>query len=110
MVVGAAVVGVLGYPSLAAGPSLATAPVSAAPLRGLPHGSPHRERGRALGETDGVVPDGTTVFDDDEKAGDAESANHGSSQRSAALPPRLPFFICRRYAPALASEHAGVAR
>jgi len=65
VVVGAAVVGVLGYPSLAAGPSLATAPVSAAPLGELPHGSLHRDRGRALGEADGVVPDGTTVFDDD---------------------------------------------
>ena len=65
MVVGATVLGCPRLPVPGGRPSPATSPVSAAPLARLPHGSLHRDRHRALGETDGVVPDGTTVFDDD---------------------------------------------
>jgi zinc D-Ala-D-Ala carboxypeptidase len=64
VVVGAAVLGLLGHPSLAAAPSPASSPVSAAPLAPPAHGALPRDRHRALGEADGVVPDGTTVFDD----------------------------------------------
>jgi hypothetical protein len=53
VIVGAAIVGILGYQTLA----YSTAS-SATPIRSLPdlHGG--------LGEADGAVPDGTTVFDD----------------------------------------------
>jgi FtsP/CotA-like multicopper oxidase with cupredoxin domain len=53
-IVGAAIVGILGYQTLAYSTSS-----SATPIRSLPdlnHGG--------LGEADGAVPDGTTVFDD----------------------------------------------
>ena len=52
--VSAAVVGALGYQSLAASTSTATSPNAS--VYGDHHG--------ALGEADGVVPDGVTVFDD----------------------------------------------
>jgi zinc D-Ala-D-Ala carboxypeptidase len=54
LVVIAAVIGVLGYHALASSASPAASPAEV--LRG--------EHGRALGEADGAVPDGTTVFDD----------------------------------------------
>jgi hypothetical protein len=57
VVVGAALLGVLGYQSLAVSSSSATSPIAAEPR-------PHGDRHGALGEADGVVPDGTTVFDD----------------------------------------------
>ena len=65
VVVGAALVGDLGYRSLAASSSSATSPIAAGPLAHGPHGSLHSDRHGALGVADGVVPDGTTVFDDD---------------------------------------------
>jgi hypothetical protein len=65
LVVVAAIIGAVGYQSLAASSSTPTPPVAAAsPAHrsddGL-HGDPHG----ALGEADGAVPDGTTVFDRD---------------------------------------------
>ena len=73
LVVGsAALVGALGYQSLAVSSSSATSPVTAEPLAPRPHPLAHRPyeglRGDppgALGEADGVVPDGVTVFDDE---------------------------------------------
>jgi D-alanyl-D-alanine carboxypeptidase len=58
VVVSAALVAVLGYQALAALSSSAASPVHI--LRGERHG--------ALGEADGVVPDGVTVFDDETPA------------------------------------------
>jgi zinc D-Ala-D-Ala carboxypeptidase len=71
IVVGAALVGVLGYRSLADSSS-ATAPIIAEPSTHRPHGSlrgdlpgrPRGDRHDALGVADGEVPDGVTVFDD----------------------------------------------
>jgi len=63
VVVSAAVIGVLGYQSLAAPQSSATSPIAAEPLAHRPH-SLHGDHHGALGEADGVVPDGVTVFDD----------------------------------------------
>jgi zinc D-Ala-D-Ala carboxypeptidase len=74
VVVVAALVGNLGYRSLA-GSSSATSPIVAEPHR--PHDSlrgdrpgdlprrPHGDRRGALGVADGELPDGVTVFDDD---------------------------------------------
>jgi D-alanyl-D-alanine carboxypeptidase len=62
VVVSAALVGVLGYQSLAVSPSSATSPIAAEPR---PHDSLHGDRHGALGEADGVVPDGVTVSDDE---------------------------------------------
>jgi len=45
--------------------SSATSPIAAEPLARLPHHSLHGDRGGALGEADGVVPGGVTVFDDE---------------------------------------------
>ena len=64
VVVSAAPIGVLGYQSLAVSSSSATSPVAAEP-RARPHDRLHGDRHGALGEADGVVPDGVTVFDDD---------------------------------------------
>jgi zinc D-Ala-D-Ala carboxypeptidase len=55
VVVVAATVGALGYQSLASSSSTAASPVDVLPSE--PRG--------ALGEADGAVPDGTTVFDDE---------------------------------------------
>jgi hypothetical protein len=70
--VGAALVAVRGYQSLAAPSSSATSPTVAEPshppldnLRGDPHGDVRGDPHGALGEADGVVPDGVTVFDGD---------------------------------------------
>jgi len=65
VVVSAALVGFLGYQSLAVSSSSATAPVAAEPRPHRPHDSPRGDRHGALGEADGVVPDGVTVFDDE---------------------------------------------
>jgi D-alanyl-D-alanine carboxypeptidase len=69
LVVVAVIAVALGYQSLASQSSTAASPIDllphqhhgapAAPVDGLP-----RERRGALGVADGVVPDGTTVFDD----------------------------------------------
>jgi D-alanyl-D-alanine carboxypeptidase len=64
-VVSAALIGVLGYQSLAASSSSATSPIAAEPRAHRPHDSPHGDRHGALGEADGAVPDGVTVFDDE---------------------------------------------
>jgi D-alanyl-D-alanine carboxypeptidase len=61
VVVGAAIAAALGYQSLAVSSSSATSPIAAEPR---PHDSLHGDRHGALGEADGVVPDGVTVFDD----------------------------------------------
>src|SRR5262245_46570501 len=60
--VSAAFLAVLGYQSLAASSS-ATSPLAATPPAHRPHDSLHRYHPGALGEADGVVPDGVTVFD-----------------------------------------------
>jgi zinc D-Ala-D-Ala carboxypeptidase len=54
LVVIAAIIGALGYQSLAPASSTAAAPVDVV----------RSEHGGALGEADGAVPDGTSVFDD----------------------------------------------
>jgi D-alanyl-D-alanine carboxypeptidase len=64
VVVGAALLGVLGYQSLAVSPSSATPPTAAEPRAHRPHDRLHGDRHGALGQADGVVPDGVTVFDD----------------------------------------------
>jgi hypothetical protein len=65
VVVSAALLGVLGYQSLAVSSSSATSPIAAEPHAHRPHDSLHGDRHGALGEADGVVPDGVTVFDDE---------------------------------------------
>ena len=61
----------LGYPLLASSPSTAASPIDVPRTRQAvgeaapPIGIPHSERRGALGEADGVVPGGTTVFDDE---------------------------------------------
>ena len=65
VVVSAALVGVLGYQSLAVLPSSATSPIAAEPRAHRPHDSLYGDPHGALGEDDGVVPDGVTVFDDE---------------------------------------------
>ena len=68
VVVSAALIGVLGYQSLAVSSSSATSSIAAEPRAHRPHDSPYGDRHGALGEADGVVPDGTTVFDDESPA------------------------------------------
>src|SRR5919107_866655 len=65
VVVSAALIGVLGYQSLVVSPSSATSSIAAEPRAHRPHDSLHGDRHGPLGEADGVVPDGTTVFDDE---------------------------------------------
>jgi D-alanyl-D-alanine carboxypeptidase len=65
VVVSAALIGVLGYQSLAVSSSSATSPIAAAPRAHHPHDRLHGDRHGALGEADGAVPDGVTVFDDE---------------------------------------------
>jgi zinc D-Ala-D-Ala carboxypeptidase len=60
-VVVAAIIGALRYQSLTSSSSPAASPSSAA----SPSDTRHRHRHRVLGEADGVVPDGVTVFDDE---------------------------------------------
>jgi D-alanyl-D-alanine carboxypeptidase len=64
VVVSAALIGVLGYQSLSAPSSSATSPIAAEKLAHHPHDSLPRDHHGAVGEADGVVPDGVTVFDD----------------------------------------------
>jgi D-alanyl-D-alanine carboxypeptidase len=64
-VVSAALIGVLGYQSLAVSSSSPTSPVAAEPRAHRPPDSRHGDRHGALGQADGVVPDGATVFDDE---------------------------------------------
>jgi len=64
-VVSAALIGVLGYQSLVVSSSSATSPIAAEPRAHRPHDSLHGDRHGALGEADGVVPDGVSVFDDE---------------------------------------------
>jgi len=54
LIVIAAIAAALGYQSLASSSSTAAPPIDV----------PRSEHGRALGEADGAVPEGTTVFDD----------------------------------------------
>ena len=63
VVVSAALIGVLGYQSLAVSSLSATSPIAAEPRAHRPHDSPHGDRHGALDEADGVLPDGVTVFD-----------------------------------------------
>jgi hypothetical protein len=49
---------------LAVSSSSATSPIAAEPRAHRPHDRPHGDRHGALGEADGAVPDGVTVFDD----------------------------------------------
>jgi zinc D-Ala-D-Ala carboxypeptidase len=65
VVVSAALIGVLGYQSLVVSSSSATSPIAAEPRAHRPHDGPPGDRHGALGEADGVVPDGVTVFDDE---------------------------------------------
>jgi hypothetical protein len=65
VVASAALLGDLGYQSLAASSSSATLPIAAEPRAPRPYDSLQSDRHGALGVADGVVPDGTTVFDDD---------------------------------------------
>ena len=75
VVVSPAIVGVLGYQSLAVSSSSAKAPIAGEPPAHRPHPLGHRPHESllgdppgALGEADGVVPDGVTVFDDEHPA------------------------------------------
>jgi D-alanyl-D-alanine carboxypeptidase len=61
----AAIIGAVGYQSLAPASSSATARRAAVPLGDRPPDRLRREHVGALGEADGVVPDGVTVFDDE---------------------------------------------
>ena len=63
LVVITAIIGALGYQSLAVSSSTATPPVAAAPPAHRSDDSLHEDQHGALGEADGAVPDGTTVFD-----------------------------------------------
>jgi hypothetical protein len=65
VVVIAAIGAALGYQSLAVWSSSATSPTAAESRAHRPHDSLHGDRHGALGEADGVVPDGVTVFDDE---------------------------------------------
>src|ERR687891_1999733 len=65
VVVSAALIGVLGYQSLVVSSSSAASPIAAEPRAHRPHDSLRGDRHGALGEADGVVPDGVTVFDDE---------------------------------------------
>jgi D-alanyl-D-alanine carboxypeptidase len=65
VVVSAALLGDLGYQSLADSFSSARPPIAAEPRAHRPNDALHRDHRGALGVAGGVVPDGTTVFDDD---------------------------------------------
>jgi zinc D-Ala-D-Ala carboxypeptidase len=65
VVVIAAIGAALGYQWLAVSSSSATSPIAAEPRAHRLHDSLHGDRHGALGEADGVVPDGVTVFDDE---------------------------------------------
>jgi len=63
LIVAAAIVGGLGYQSLASSSSRAAAPHGEVPSRGSLLRSARSDHPRSLGEADGAVPSGTTVFD-----------------------------------------------
>jgi zinc D-Ala-D-Ala carboxypeptidase len=63
LVVIAAIAPALGYQLLASSSSTATSPIAAGALAHRPHDSLHGDHHGALGEADGAVPDGVTVFD-----------------------------------------------
>jgi D-alanyl-D-alanine carboxypeptidase len=69
LVVIAGIAAALGYQSLASSSSTATSPIDVPRSEHRGHRSEHlglrSEDRRALGETDGAVPDGTTVFEDE---------------------------------------------
>lgn len=64
VLVTATLLGVLAYQSLTASFLSATSPITAKPLAHRPPDSPRRDHGGPLGEADGVLPAGVTVFDD----------------------------------------------
>ena len=65
VVIGTALLGVIGCQSLAASSSSATSPSPVEPLADRPDDSLRGDHQGALGEADGVVPDGVTVFDNE---------------------------------------------
>jgi D-alanyl-D-alanine carboxypeptidase len=65
VVVSAALIGVLGYQSLAVSSSSAESPTAAEPRPHRPPDSLHGDHRGAPGEAGGVVPDGVTVLDDE---------------------------------------------
>lgn len=65
VIVSAALLGGLGYRSLAAPSSSSTSSIDAGPPAHRPDDSTYSGHRGALGEADGVVQDDTTVFDDD---------------------------------------------
>jgi zinc D-Ala-D-Ala carboxypeptidase len=65
VVVSAGLIGVLGCQSLAGSSSSAPSPIAAEPRPLRPAERLPGDPPRALGEADGVVPDGVTVFDDE---------------------------------------------
>src|SRR5206468_12227650 len=68
VVVSAGLISVLGYQSLSASSSASsstTSSITAAPLAPRPPEGLHGDHQGALGQADGVVPDGVTVFDDE---------------------------------------------
>jgi D-alanyl-D-alanine carboxypeptidase len=65
VVVSAALLGVVGYQWLAVSSWSATSPIAAEPRAHRPPDSLRGDRHGALGEADGVVPDGVTVFGDE---------------------------------------------
>jgi zinc D-Ala-D-Ala carboxypeptidase len=100
LVVVAAIIGALGYQSLAPSSSTASSPIDAprSEHRGL-RGDPPRlrkEHRGAHGEADGAVPDGTTVFDDEIPAvANLDPALLGALRRAAtgAADNGIEFFI-----------------
>jgi zinc D-Ala-D-Ala carboxypeptidase len=64
LVVVAAITAALGYESLASSSSTVSSSSTAGSRIGLPRKPSHGKHRAALGEADGAVPDGTTLFDD----------------------------------------------
>lgn len=64
VVVGAALIGVLGHQLLTAWSSSAPSSLDVGPLARHPRDGAHDDRHAVVGEADGVVPAGVTVFDD----------------------------------------------
>ena len=63
VIVSAVLLGDLAYQAVTPSASSATSPIAIKTLDGLKHAIPHHHS--PVGVADGVVPDGTTVFDDD---------------------------------------------
>jgi D-alanyl-D-alanine carboxypeptidase len=84
VVVSAALIGVLGCQSLAGSSSSPTSPIAAEPRALRPAESRPGDPPRALGEADGIVPDGVTVFDDGYPAvANLDPAFHRALRRAA---------------------------